>query len=288
MATKWTSRTCPFQLPQPPPLVGNRRRSARYPRGHLHPSNLSSRVCDWQMYRGSSGGRTLGIYSVDRLTRRSDMTGWQRRRPGAICRDGTGDAHRGISPHPAVTVRLQDACIRPSEIALRLGIGRASVCRVLGGGAGGDRQETARTVVVALLSVSGSIEVEDAADQEPNQPGEDDAHGDAGSGSQIVLPKHLLIAGRMSFTTQQWYQRWAYILHAPCTTALHPRWRRVQHGDFFRFIRHVIPPSHYRIGGWGGGMYGVFVTPGAWRIDVDQLAVRPGAGVLCAEWQCRW
>ncbi len=43
----------------------------------------------------------------------------------------------------AEIVRRKDRGVKPSEIALRLGIGRASVYRVLGATAGGDRQEAA-------------------------------------------------------------------------------------------------------------------------------------------------
>jgi DNA invertase Pin-like site-specific DNA recombinase len=39
----------------------------------------------------------------------------------------------------AEMIRLKDAGIRPTEIAVRLGIGRASVYRMLGGQPGGDR-----------------------------------------------------------------------------------------------------------------------------------------------------
>src|ERR1700683_1048668 len=40
-------------------------------------------------------------------------------------------------------VRLKEAGVRPSEIAVRLGIGRASVYRVLAGQTGGDQREAA-------------------------------------------------------------------------------------------------------------------------------------------------
>jgi len=40
-------------------------------------------------------------------------------------------------------IRLKEAGVRPSEIASKLGIGRASVYRVLGGDAGGNRREAA-------------------------------------------------------------------------------------------------------------------------------------------------
>jgi DNA invertase Pin-like site-specific DNA recombinase len=43
----------------------------------------------------------------------------------------------------AEIIRLKEAGVKPSEIASRLGIGRASVYRVLGASAGGDRQEAA-------------------------------------------------------------------------------------------------------------------------------------------------
>jgi len=43
----------------------------------------------------------------------------------------------------AEIVRLKEAGVRPSEIAVRLGIGRASVYRVLGASAGSERQEAA-------------------------------------------------------------------------------------------------------------------------------------------------
>jgi len=43
----------------------------------------------------------------------------------------------------AEIIRLKEAGIRPTEIASRLGIGRASVYRVLSAGASGDRREAA-------------------------------------------------------------------------------------------------------------------------------------------------
>ncbi len=67
-------------------------------------------------------------------------------------RDGIAKAQRegrykGRAPtarrQSAEIVRLKEEGVRPSEIASRLGIGRASVYRVLGANAGGDRQEAA-------------------------------------------------------------------------------------------------------------------------------------------------
>ena len=40
-------------------------------------------------------------------------------------------------------IRLKEAGVKPSEIADRLGINRASMYRLLDGNAGGDRQEVA-------------------------------------------------------------------------------------------------------------------------------------------------
>ncbi len=67
-------------------------------------------------------------------------------------RDGIAKAkragrYRGRAPtarrQAAEIIRLKEAGVKPSEIAVRLGIGRASVYRVLGASAGGDRREAA-------------------------------------------------------------------------------------------------------------------------------------------------
>ena len=67
-------------------------------------------------------------------------------------REGTAKAQRegrykGRAPtarrRTAEIVRLKEQGVRPSEIAVRLGIGRASVYRVLAEQTGDDRQEAA-------------------------------------------------------------------------------------------------------------------------------------------------
>ena len=61
-------------------------------------------------------------------------------RPSAKAATGSG-ADR--PPTGSRDIRLKSEGVRPAEIAIRLGIGRASVYRVLGEQAGGDRQEAA-------------------------------------------------------------------------------------------------------------------------------------------------
>jgi len=56
-------------------------------------------------------------------------------------------------------------------------------------------------------------------------------------------PKLLVIACRLALITQERYQGGAYVCHAARSATLLPQWEGVQHGDFFNYIQHVIPPS---------------------------------------------
>ena len=64
------------------------------------------------------------MHSPDQRERRSERAPTARRKAAEI-------------------IRLKEEGVKPSEIAKRLGVGRASVYRVLGGAAAGDRQEAA-------------------------------------------------------------------------------------------------------------------------------------------------
>ncbi len=70
----------------------------------------------------------------------------ERQREG-IAKAKAEHRYRGRAPtarrKAAEIIRLKEAGVRPSEIASRLGIGRASVYRVLRASGGGDRQEVA-------------------------------------------------------------------------------------------------------------------------------------------------
>ena len=61
-------------------------------------------------------------------------------RPGEQWLDDRG---RLIQAHGGGIIRLKDAGVTPTEIAVRLGIGRASVYRILGSSGGENRQKAA-------------------------------------------------------------------------------------------------------------------------------------------------
>jgi DNA invertase Pin-like site-specific DNA recombinase len=92
----------------------------------------------------STGRLMLSVIGAVGQAEREAMLERQREGIAKAKREGR---YRGRVPtarrQTAEIIRLKEAGIRPSEIAVKLGIGRASVYRVLGERDAGDRQEAA-------------------------------------------------------------------------------------------------------------------------------------------------